>query len=97
MGKAEWAHVRKGTNTGGNQKPHHRHTVPLCGPHWKRDGKGDIFTNGCHQIQHSKGELTFWGDMDYPHALGEKLYKVSGDWEKGVTAVMEFRRENVRL
>lgn len=42
----EVAHVRIGSGAGMGQKPDDWRTVSLC--------------KGCHQLQHEKGEQTFW-------------------------------------
>jgi hypothetical protein len=50
----EVAHVRKGSGAGIGQKPDDWNTVSLC--------------RECHQMQHSMGEDSFWGDRD-PRAV----------------------------
>lgn len=51
--KIEAAHVRLGSGTGMSQKPDDYRALPLCGG--SEDGFG-----GCHQLQHSRGERSFW-------------------------------------
>lgn len=59
----EAAHVRLGTNTGIGQKPDDWRTVPLCaGPHSNIDGH-----LGCHNIQHLRGEASFWEAYEVSH------------------------------
>lgn len=48
----EVAHVRLGSHTGMGQKPHDYRTVSLCGG-----------PEGCHNLQHSVGERTFWAGI----------------------------------
>lgn len=53
MAGIEVAHVRMGSGAGMGQKPDDWFTVSLC--------------RGCHQLQHSIGEPTFWRNYAMEH------------------------------
>lgn len=60
----EVAHVRIGTGAGMGQKPDDWFTVSLC--------------KDCHQLQHSKGERSFWAaNAIDPIALANEFAKAS--------------------
>lgn len=72
------AHIRVGTDGGANLKPSDIYVVPLCRRH--------------HDLQHNKGERTFWGkDLERAIELAKYLYSVSGDIVKGFRAIARFR------
>jgi len=63
----EAAHVRLGSGAGMGQKPDDFLAVPLCG------GYG-----GCHGLQHTYGEETFWRQAGKdPLAIIEELIRTS--------------------
>lgn len=62
------AHVRIGSGAGIGQKPDDWRCVPLCG----RDGA----LPGCHDLQHLKGERTFWAE--YAKAKGHTVEDLIG-------------------
>jgi hypothetical protein len=70
------AHLRKGTDGGMGKKPSDCYTVPLC---FK-----------CHNLQHNKGEVTFWGDTDKVKELALYLFKHTGDIEKCIKKLLSF-------
>lgn len=45
-------------------KPSDKWTVPLC--------------RECHQVQHNRGEVDFWGDVEAARQLAHNLYLLSG-------------------
>jgi len=60
----EVAHIRLGTGAGMGQKPHDWFTVSLC--------------KECHQMQHNRGERTFWSEAAIdPLKLAEAFAKAS--------------------
>ena len=62
------AHYRKGANAGAGNKPHDWLCVPLCdGPFANSEGGA-----GCHIVQHSQGEDTFWSA--YAKAKGHTVH-----------------------
>lgn len=81
----EAAHIRSGNlkygkeNTGMQQKPHDRWSLPLC----SRE----------HRVQHTKNEWKFWKELGInPWTLAMTLYSVSGDHEAALTAIDLHRR-----
>lgn len=64
------AHVRINSGAGGAQKPDDWLTVPLC------DGPFSNIDNqlGCHQVQHSIGEGTFWTSYKQKH--GQSVWQL---------------------
>lgn len=82
-GPAQAAHIRKGLPAhekgGMGMKPHDKHTVPLC--------------HECHSLQHNRGELSFWKDMDIPISLANALFVMTGDREKAMFKLMRFSRD----
>ena len=76
------AHLRKGVpleHKGGmGMKPSDCYVTPLC--------------HDCHSRQHNKGEDTFWKDVSLPASLAESLYKLSGNKEKSIQAILRFNR-----
>lgn len=58
-------------------KPPDNSVVPLC--------------HQCHMTQH-KGELSFWGSMNYPIELANALWLMTGDKEKAIHRIIGFRR-----
>jgi hypothetical protein len=59
----EVAHVRLGSGAGIGQKPDDWRTVSLCGR------KAEAL--GCHELQHMKGEATFWRGTDVERLIAE--------------------------
>jgi len=75
-GETQAAHIRKGTGGGKAIKPSDKFTVPLC--------------HSCHDTQHNRGEVSFWGDVERAVKLAEDLYAVSGNWEKACGLIVRF-------
>lgn len=73
------AHIRIGGGGGMGLKPHDSHTVSLCHRH--------------HSEQHSRGERTFWGDVQKAINLAAYLYANTGNREVCEFKIAEFRRE----
>lgn len=80
----EAAHIRSGNlaygkeNTGMQQKPHDRWTIPLCGR--------------CHRVQHTQNEWRFWRDLKInPWTLAMTLHNISGNHEMALTAIERHR------
>lgn len=69
--KIEAAHVRLGSHAGIGQKPDDWRAVPLC-------GGSESSGSGCHQLQHSQGERSFWKAVKLdPEALIAAFIKAS--------------------
>jgi hypothetical protein len=68
MVNVQAAHVRNGSGAGMDQKPDDWRAVSLCGK------KAEAL--GCHEVQHLKGERTFWSWRDV-EALIEAFIKAS--------------------
>jgi len=77
-GGSQAAHIRKGTDGGMGIKPSDRFTVPLC--------------FSCHHVQHQKGEITFWGDINKPIGLSEALFNMTGNKEKAIHEIIRWNR-----
>lgn len=74
------AHISKNSGRGIGIKASDIRAVPL--------------THIEHLKQHQVGEITYWGDkLEDAILLGENLYRVSGNWEKAVRLILEFRRK----
>lgn len=74
------AHIRKGTDGGTGLKPSPWFVVPLC--------------DGCHNRQHSVGEITFWGSLDKVYEAIDwamELYQSRDDIFKAQRVVSEAR------
>lgn len=75
------AHIRKGVpkeDKGGmGLKPSDKWTVPLCAE--------------CHNLQHTVGEISFWGNIDLALRLAEFLF--ISDRRDAIHRIMGFRRE----
>jgi hypothetical protein len=66
-GPIEVAHYRLGSGAGMSQKPHDWSATPLCGG-----------PNGCHNRQHTMGEVSFWASVGKdPHAIIDELIRTS--------------------
>ena len=64
------AHYRYGSGAGMGEKPDDYLTTPLCdGPYSNIDGQ-----LGCHQVQHAKGEPSFWAA--FAKRKGHTVYQV---------------------
>ena len=73
------AHIRKDGGGGTSQKPYDNRCVPLC--------------HSCHALQHSIGELSFWGDrFERAKKLAFDLADITGDRDKGLELILNFRR-----
>lgn len=78
MDTVQAAHIRKNTDGGMGLKPSDRYVTPLC--------------YECHSRQHSRGEVTFWGDINKPIELANALYLMTGDKEKSIHRIIGFNR-----
>lgn len=78
MDTVQAAHIRKGTDGGMGLKPSDCYVTPLC--------------YDCHSRQHSKGEVTFWGDVEKAIQLANALYVMTGDKEKAIHHIIRFNR-----
>jgi hypothetical protein len=66
-----------------------RYTVPLCGP-------PTVWQDCCHSRLYYRGRTHFWSELGIdPLALAARLWRVSGDREAGVHAVMRARQARV--
>ncbi len=75
----EAAHVRNGTDGGIGMKPSDRYSLPLC--------------TACHFLQHTIGELSFWGGYGIdPLNVALRLWTVSGDTQAGERIVFRARQ-----
>ena len=86
------AHIRTGGDGAMGRKPGDNRVLPICG--FPRMPIGII---GCHEIQHSKGELSFWSDFmarggPDPVGIADALWKVSGDTEAGERIIFRARQ-----
>lgn len=80
------AHVRMGSGAGYGQKPDDWRTVPLCdGPFSNADGQ-----LGCHQVQHAKGEETFWREYELRH--GQTVWRLIDELCAASPKAAEIRR-----
>lgn len=71
------AHIRKGNDGGTGLKPPDCYTVPLC--------------SECHIKQHTKGEISFWGNIEKATQLANKLFILT-DKSKAILTILEFNR-----
>ena len=72
------AHIRMGAKAGTGRKPDDSRVIPLCHAH--------------HSLQHDKGELFFHGNkLRESIELAIQLYKVTGNREKAIEAIVRFR------
>lgn len=67
------AHVRLRSGTGGSQKPDDWLTAPLCDGPFSNIG-GQL---GCHNVQHTIGEETFWERYQQKH--GQSVWQLLGE------------------
>lgn len=78
MENIQAAHIRRHTDGGTGLKPSDNFTLSLC------------FL--CHNFQHQKGEVTFYGDVYKAIDLANELYAMSGDKERAVHRIINFNR-----
>lgn len=88
QGRTQAAHVRKNNGGGMGFKPDDSHIVPLCcsGLGW----------TGCHDKQGAQGEEAFWeryGGTERATELAKELYSNTGDVERALELILEFRRD----
>jgi hypothetical protein len=80
MDTVQACHIRKGLPNhlkgGMGMKPPDRVTIPMCHEH--------------HSLNHAKGDISFWGDMDKPIELANALYVMTGDREKAIHHIIRF-------
>jgi hypothetical protein len=82
----EAAHVRIGSDAGYGQKPDDWRTVPLCSGPFSGVGA----TLGCHQVQHAKGEKTFWREYERSH--GQSVWQLIDELCAASPKAAEIRR-----
>lgn len=82
MDTVQACHIRKGLPNhlkgGMGMKPPDCVVIPMCHEH--------------HSLNHAKGDLTFWGDMNKPIELANALWLMTGDREKAIHRIIGFRR-----
>lgn len=82
MDTVQACHIRKGLPNhlkgGIGLKPPDCVTIPMCHEH--------------HSLNHLKGDITFWGDMDLPINLAANLYNMTGNREKAIHHIIRFNR-----
>lgn len=78
----EACHIRKGLPNhlkgGIGLKPPDCVTIPMCHYH--------------HSFNHSKGDISFWGDMQLPINLAAYLWEIRFDRDKAIKAILRFNR-----
>ncbi len=74
----ECAHISMGNLRGTALKAGDDCAVPAC--------------NRCHRASHTRGEASFWGDIDRVNALARKLYEYTGQREICMVMIMTYQR-----
>jgi hypothetical protein len=86
---SECAAIGARTEAGTGLQPTARLIVPLCGP-------PTVWEDCCHSRLYYRGRTRFWSELGIdPLALAARLWRVSGDREAGVHAVMRARQARV--
>lgn len=84
---SECAHVAGGMNLGLGASPDARYIVPLCGP-------ATVWNDCCHSRLHYLGPRRFWSELGLdPLDLARNLWRISGNREAGLRAVMLALRQ----
>ena len=75
----EACHIRASLDGGIGLKPSDKYVVPMC--------------HECHSKQHRTSEKEHFKNIDETIKFALKLHNLTGNWSKGVQAVLEFRRQ----